>query len=94
MCAVICAYQKSCLPNVQSAQEHGTEIGQIHTVAIPCGDVLFAGPCRIPAVVSFLEVSLVLPGISPPLFCPPFIPATIFKMAGIQSKHSLSAQSF
>lgn len=27
--------------------------------------VLFVGPCRIPAMVSFLEVLLVLPGISP-----------------------------
>lgn len=50
--------------------------------------VLFVSLRRIPAVVSLLE-GFTGPGWHGPLALPgpPFIPTTIFKMAGIQSKH-------
>lgn len=76
------------------APEHGTEICQSkelrHTLVIPCRDISRAicGPlqdsCRCIFLGEFTGPSwhgpLSLPG-------PPFIPTTIFKTAGIQSKH-------
>lgn len=66
------------------------------TVVIPCGDIScsICGALQDSCSRVFLGGFTGSAGHSPPLFCPPFIPATIFKMAGIQSKHSVSTQSF
>lgn len=79
---------------MHKAQEHGTEICQmwewdiILLFPVETLAVLFVSLCRIPAVVSFLEGLRALPGTVPlTLPGPPFIPTTIFKTAGIQSKH-------
>lgn len=63
-------------------------------VVIPCGDIS-CSICGAPQdSCSCVFLGGFTGGHSPPLLCPPFIPATIFKMAGIQSKHSVSTQSF